>query len=143
MPAEIITFNSELYLTELKLRDKVLRKPLGMNLFDEDLSSEINDTHVGFIENGMLYGVLILTHIDSDTVKMRQVAIDPTKQNTGIGRQLVLFAEEYCRKKSYHQIVLNARKTAVGFYTKMGYLTQSDEFLEIKIPHIKMSKFLS
>ena len=33
----IITYGSDDYNAELQLRDKVLRKPLGTSLFDEDL----------------------------------------------------------------------------------------------------------
>ena len=56
---------------------------------------------------------------------------------------MVRFAEEYCKDKGNSMMVLNARKTAVGFYEKLGYDTLGEEFLEINIPHYKMHKHLS
>jgi hypothetical protein len=40
------------YEMELKLRDQVLREPLGMSLFDEDLSGESADIHLGAFDGG-------------------------------------------------------------------------------------------
>ncbi len=137
-----IIYDSDEYQMELKLRDKVLRKPLGMSLYDANLESEINDMHLGVFEQDKLIAVLILTDIDSDNVKMRQVAVDEQYRSKKVGTQLVWFAEEFSRKKGYTTMVLNARKTAVGFYEKIGYEIISDEFLEIHIPHFKMYKNL-
>jgi len=39
-------------------------------------------------------------------------------------------------------MVLNARKTAVGFYEKLGYEKIGEEFPEINIPHYKMRKIM-
>ena len=54
---EIKTFeyNSEEYQNELKLRNECLRIPLGMSLFDEDLSRDKKDIHIGaYIDNKMI-----------------------------------------------------------------------------------------
>ena len=40
------------------------------------------------------------------------------------------------------KIVLNARKTAVGFYEKLGYERKGDMFTEVGIAHFKMHKYL-
>jgi predicted GNAT family N-acyltransferase len=39
-------------------------------------------------------------------------------------------------------MVMNARKTAVGFYEKLGYNAKGDEFEEVTIPHFLMEKTL-
>ncbi len=135
-----IEYNSIEYSQELSLRDNVLRKPLGMSLFDEDLSAEVHDFHLGAFIDGALAGVLILTILNSIEIKMRQVAIDNRYQNKKVGSRLVIFAEKYAADNGYTSMVLNARKTAVEFYEKLGYTKISDEFLEIKIPHYKMFK---
>lgn len=137
-----ILYNSTEYVKELELRDEVLRKPLGMSLYDANLESEKYDTHIGAFDNEKLIGVLILTGIDSDNVKMRQVAVDVKFQSMKIGTRMIHFAEENARKKGYTTMVVNARKTAVEFYEKQGYEIISDEFLEINIPHFKMYKNL-
>ena len=133
-------FNSEEYRNELELRDKVLRKPLGMNLYDENLEADINDVHIGAFINNRIVGVLILTRLNSKDIKMRQVAVDEDFRTMKIGTEMVRFAEDYSKEKGYSTMLLNARKTAVAFYEKLGYTKMSGEFLEINIPHFKMSK---
>jgi ribosomal protein S18 acetylase RimI-like enzyme len=135
-------FNSEEYRNELELRNKVLRKPLGMSLYDENLEADKNDVHIGAFINNRIVGVLILTILNSNELKMRQVAVDDDFRAMKIGTGMVRFAEEYSKKKGYSTMLLNARKTAVAFYEKLGYKKISGEFLEINIPHYKMSKSL-
>jgi predicted GNAT family N-acyltransferase len=135
-------FDSDEYKNELELRDKVLRKPLGMNLYDENLEADKNDIHIGAFINNRIVGVLILTRLNSTELKMRQVAVDEDFRAMKIGTEMVRFAEEYSKKMGYSTMLLNARKTAVAFYEKLGYTKVSGEFLEINIPHYKMSKSL-
>ena len=137
-----IEYNSVDYKKELELRDAVLRKPLGMSLYVENLDAEVHDFHLGAFINDRLVGVLILTGLNAAEVKMRQVAVDEEYQNRNVGTELVFYAEQYAKNVGYKTMVLNARKTAVAFYEKLGYKKISDEFLEINIPHYKMSKKL-
>ena len=136
------SFNSDDYRSELELRDKVLRKPLGMNLYAENLEADKNDVHIGAFINNRIVGVLILTILNSNKLKMRQVAVDEDFRAMKIGTEMVRFAEEYSKEKGFSIMLLNARKTAVVFYEKLGYAKMSREFLEINIPHYKMSKSL-
>lgn len=135
-----INYDSVAYSDELELRDRVLRKPLGMSLLDEPLAGEVNDCHIGAYIADCLVGVLILTELNGKEVKMRQVAVDDGWRGKGVGGEIVLFAEQYCLDREYKRIVLNARKTAMTFYKKLGYTAASDEFTEIGIPHYKMIK---
>ena len=137
------SFNSEEYSKELELRDKVLRKPLGMNLYDEPLEVDKTDVHIGAFKENRIVGVLLLTSLNSTEIKMRQVAVDADFRSRKIGTRMVRFAENYSTAKGYETMVLNARKTAVAFYEKLGYNKISEEFLEINIPHYKMSKNIS
>jgi len=138
-----IKYNTEEYSRELELRDKVLRKPMGLSLYDENLEAEQHDFHIGAFVNNNIVGVMILTRLNTDDVKMRQVAVDEKWRAKKIGCEMVIYAEEYSKNRGYATMLLNARKTAVGFYEKLGYEKISEEFLEINIPHYKMRKFLS
>ncbi len=40
-------------------------------------------------------------------------------------------------------MIMHARKTAVGFYEKLGYKVTGKEFVEITIPHVVMEKKLT
>jgi predicted GNAT family N-acyltransferase len=44
--------------------------------------------------------------------------------------------------RRFSKIILNARKVALPFYLKSGYVIQGDEFEEVGIPHFKMSKIV-
>jgi predicted GNAT family N-acyltransferase len=135
-----LNYNSDDYRKELELRDEVLRKPLGMSLYNDNLKRDKDDTHVGAFLGEELVGVLILTRLSDKDVKMRQVAVAENMQSQKIGTKMVRFAEDFARRKGYENMVLNARKTAVTFYGKQGYSVVSEEFLEINIPHYKMQK---
>jgi hypothetical protein len=71
-----IKYQSEEYSLELELRDAVLRKPLGMRLYNDNLEADKKDLHLGAFVNDRLVGILILTPLSTEDVKMRQVAVD-------------------------------------------------------------------
>ena len=137
-----INYNSPDYMQELELRDKVLRKPLGMSLSDDNLEADKDDVHIGAFVDNKLVGVLILTRLNRNEVKMRQVAVGEEMRSKKIGSKMVAYAELFSTNLHYTTMLLNARKTAVGFYEKLGYNKVGNEFLEINIPHFKMYKFL-
>jgi predicted GNAT family N-acyltransferase len=137
-----IDYHSIEYDMELKLRDAVLRKPLGMSIYNDSLASEKDDLHLGAFIDNRLVGTLILTSIDNNTVRMRQVAVAQTWQHRHIGTQLVRFAESLAIQKGYALMLLHARKSAVPFYQKLGYEIIGDEFVEISLPHFGMQKQL-
>ena len=137
-----IKYNTEDYNQELKLRDNVLRKPLGLSLYDENLKAEKDDFHIGAYANGHLVGVLILTKQSVKEIKMRQVAVSEQWRSLKVGTALVRYAEQYAKNKGYETVLMHARKTAREFYLKLGYESVDEEFLEINIPHYCMRKSL-
>ncbi len=138
----IIDYYSDDYRKELLLRDDVLRKPLGMSLYNDNLERDKEDIHIGAFVGEDLVGTLILTKLNDTDLKMRQVAVAVKMQSQKVGTQIVQYAESYAKSKGYENMVLNARKTAVSFYEKQGYSIISEEFLEINIPHYKMKKYI-
>jgi predicted GNAT family N-acyltransferase len=146
MPIELeirlIKYGSAEYDDEVRLREEALIKPIGLSLYNEDLSSEINDTHIGAYINNKLIGVLILTKHDDDVVQMRQVGVYETLRGKDIGKRIVLYSEEYARNKGYKMMILHARETVIGFYKKLGYQITGNRFTEVNIPHFKMFRIL-
>ncbi len=138
----IIEFNSEQYIESVALRDLVLRKPLNLHFSQEDLAKEGSDYHIGATDGDQIVGILLLTPLGDKRLKMRQVAVHPKCQGEGIGKKLVDFAEDFAIHLDFDIMELNARKTAVPFYLTKGYHTIGDEFVEVGIPHFKMSKGL-
>jgi predicted GNAT family N-acyltransferase len=70
------------------------------------------------------------------------MAVPNSMQGKGVGRALMIFAENIARDLGYRKLCMHARTTAVGFYQKLGYHTAGDEFTEVTIPHYVMEKDL-
>ena len=130
------------YEAALRLREKVLRAPLGLSFTDTELADESNCFHLGGFDGGRLIAILLLKHVDVSTAKMRQVAVAPDVQGSGIGSELVAYAESFARERGYARMVAHARCTATGFYLRNGYSTSGGQFIETTIPHILVSKDL-
>ena len=137
-----IAYQSGEYRQSLDLRDDILRKPIGLCLFDEDLSAEADDVHIAAMSGETLVGILVLTRVSETCVQMRQVAVRESDRGNGIGQAMVAFSEETARKAGYSEMMLHARKAAVDFYLKLGYAVRGGEFTEVGIPHFEMHKAL-
>lgn len=135
-----IDTNSPDYPQVFDLRDEMLRKPLGMSLKNDDLSRDYVDMIFMAKHEGKVIGCVMLHHKDEDHLQLRQMAVSADWQGKGIGRLIVLEAELYAREAGYKIMVLHARKTALGFYQRLGYTVTSEEFLEVGIPHYIMQK---
>ena len=139
----VIDYESTFYTEVLQLRQAVLRIPLGLNLFDEDLSEDRDQYIVVAVHEQKVIACVMLKILDKDTVKFRQMAVSPALQGKGIGATLISYAENFCALNDYSVIELHARKEAIGFYEKSGYVREGNEFEEVGIVHYKMSKKLS
>lgn len=130
------------YEKMVELRRAILRKPLGIDFSKEELEREKDDILIGCFEDDKLEGCCLLTKVDDETVRLRQMAVISGLQGKGLGRVLMQFAENLARDRGYKKIIMHARKTAKGFYEKLGYKVVGDEFEEITIPHYIMEKML-
>ncbi|MCO5241824.1 MAG: GNAT family N-acetyltransferase [Chitinophagaceae bacterium] len=142
MPLKIIEHNSKEYHQMINLRDEILRKPLGLYFDPEELIREKDDILIGAFEEDRLIGCCLLTRSGNGSCRLRQMAVSRQLQKKGIGATLMNFAENIARDKGYHTLIMHARKPAVGFYQKFGYVISGDEFYEVTIPHYVMVKKL-
>ena len=126
----------------VSLRNDILRKPLGLSFDKEELDKEKDDILMGAFEDDRLLGCCLLTRVDPSTVRLRQMAVPNNMQGKGVGRALMIFAENIARDLGYKRLCMHARTTAIGFYQKLGYSTTGDEFIEVTIPHYIMEKAL-
>lgn len=143
LSVKVIQYGSLEYEREILLRNRVLREPLGMTLSEHDLSQDKDDIHIAALSDEILVGCLLLKPQTQTTIKMRQVAVDPSQQGKGIGRLLVEYSEIIALQSGFKEIVLNARETAVPFYLSLGYQIEGERFQEVGIPHFKMRKSIS
>lgn len=142
MALKIIDYGTAEYDQMVRLRDEILRKPLGLTFSKEELEKEKNNLLIVAYEDERMLGCCMLLEEGIQTVRLRQMAVMNDLQGKGIGKALMQFAENIARDRGYKKITMHARKDASGFYEKMGYRRQGDEFKEITIPHYVMEKEL-
>jgi predicted GNAT family N-acyltransferase len=140
MALRIIDYGSNEYWQMLNLRNDILRKPLGLNFSNQEIAEEKDNLFIGAFEDDQILGCCMLVKESDGSVKLRQMAVLNDLQGKGIGRALMVFAENLARDHGYRKISMHARKNVIGFYEKMGYKVSSPEFIEVTIPHYIMEK---
>ena len=138
-----MTFESEAYEQAWQLRQAVLRKPLGLSLDVSERIAEAGQRHFGlFTDDLELAACISVVPRPDGTAKLRQMSVRPKMQGAGAGRCLLANVEILLARQGYHHLYMHARDSAIGFYQKLGYQTEGDPFIEITIPHVRMSKSL-
>jgi N-acetylglutamate synthase-like GNAT family acetyltransferase len=142
MPIKQIDYGTQEYTLMLNLRNEILRKPLNLIFDKSELEKERDDILIGAFEEKKLLGCCLLTRMDKDCVRLRQMAVQNNLQGKGIGASMMNYAENVARDAGFKVLIMHARKTAVGFYEKLGYTIAGEEFFEVSIPHLIMEKRL-
>ncbi len=95
-----------------------------------------SDVLVGADEEGLVKGSVMVGH-DGHRGWLYYVASDPDARGQGIGRQMVMAAEDWLRERGIVKAQLLVRETntkVVSFYERLGFETA---------PRVVMSKWLS
>lgn len=142
MALRMIDHGTKEYQQMVQLRNDILRKPLGLSFDSHELDKEKEDILMGAFEDDRILGCCLMTKMDPKTLRLRQMAVPNNMQGKGVGRALMIFAENIARDLGFKKLSMHARSTAVGFYEKLGYHTNGDEFVEVTIPHYVMEKDL-
>lgn len=137
-----LAYDSADYDASVSLRVRVLRTPLGLHPGPEERPAEARLRHLGAFEDGVLVACLMLEELGEGRIKMRQVAVDFTRQRSGLGTRLVRFSEEFARGAGMREMVLHAREKAVPFYERLGYAVRGEAFVEVTLPHREMWRSL-
>jgi len=133
-----------LYGEAKRLREQVLRLPLGMTLRAVDTQ---HDADVGVVhyaatdENGVLLGTVTIAQ-EGCQAELKQMCVEPAHIGQRIGRRLVEAAEHQSMKRGVAMIRLHARVSAQRFYTALGYRVVSEPHDHIGIPHLWMERQL-
>jgi len=136
-----IVFGTPEYERERRLREEVLRKPLGLLLTNDDLAGEEKQLHFGLFDPAnSLMACVVAVPLSRTEARIRQMAVAPSQQRRGLGRRMMVELEKNLRARRFENLTLNARTSAVGFYEKLGYGVIGDEFLDLTIPHVRMGK---
>jgi predicted GNAT family N-acyltransferase len=142
MALKQIDHGTKEYQQMVKLRNDILRQPLGLSFNPEELAKEKEDILIGAFDDDEMLACCLLTKVDNKCLRLRQMAVQNNLQGKGIGASMMHFAEIVARDKGYKRLIMHARKTALGFYEKLGYKVVGNEFIEVTIPHYVMEKCL-
>lgn len=142
MALKLIDYGTTEYQQMITLRNDILRKPLGLSFTADELEQENQEILIGAFEEDKMLGCCMLVKEEGKTCRLRQMAVLNNVQGKGIGRALMLFAETIARDRGFRKITMHARKTALGFYERLGYNIAGEEFREVTIPHYVMEKNL-
>lgn len=106
--------------------------------------------HIGAFLDSRCVGVLSLFEttspylIEKHQYQLRGMAVNPNYRGQSIGKKLVLFSETELKTLNIELLWCNARTSAVGFYKKLNFEINSDEFQIPNIgPHYSMFKKLA
>ena len=133
---------SDLYRQALRLREAVLRQPLGLTITEEELADDATRQHFCAISYGVVIGSVSLKPLDETTLQLKQMAVAEDRRRERIGALLLAHAEAWGASGGFMLMVLNARMGAEGFYARFGYGLEGEPFDENTIPHIRMTKHL-
>lgn len=139
-----ILYGTQEYEKTLALRNKVMRIPLGLNIYEEDFSSEKDALMMGMFDGEQLLGVGVMSNNGPD-YKLEYLCIDSEIQSCGIGASLLECLEAMAKRQGAQKISMDARVSAKKFYARHGYETVGDIFLLDYAPveHIVMEKKLT
>ena len=137
-----IAYGSLRYEAMLDLRDRVLRRPLGLAIRDEDLSGEVTAHLFGLLSDEMLIACAVISRIAASRVKLSQMAVAPECQGQGYGHLLLKAIEKQLKQMGVTTIELAARVSAQPFYAALGYSAEGKTFQRVNLPHITMTKAL-
>ena len=133
---------TDAYHQSRELRERVLRKPLGLVLSAVDVDADDRSFHLGCFVDTRLVGSLLLIPLSNNNARLRQVAVRPEDQRRGVGSQLLAFAERFARERGYLRLQAHARISALKFYQAAGYVASGELFLEVNLEHQLVTKDL-
>jgi len=142
-----IDTSHRLYPQECDLRERVLLRAVGLDMDgfragwpgieeQSDHFVAVTPQHRGGTPIDVVVGCAMLIPADG---KLMQMAVDPQRQGEGIGRMLVAAVEARAfGELGITRLYCHARDVAVGFYQRLGWRVEGDEFTEVGVPHHKM-----
>ena len=133
----------------INLRHRCLRAGLPVQTAHFEGDNLPTTAHFGAVVEGKVVGVVSLFETGMPerpgipSLQLRGMAVDETLRKKGIGRALTEACKRYCLEKAITILWCNARKTAVSFYSRMGFGVLGDEFSLPGIgPHYRMLKIV-
>jgi len=124
------------------LRYNILRKSWNQPLGSEKDEQENSSIHLMAVnESNDAMGVCRLQFNSSQIAQIRYMGVDTNYQNLGIGKKLIIAAEDIAKENKIATIILHARENAIPFYLSCNYkIVEKSYLMWNTIQHYLMSK---
>ncbi|MDX5319679.1 MAG: GNAT family N-acetyltransferase, partial [Bacteroidota bacterium] len=120
-----IAYKSEDWKNAVRLREKVLREPLGSFFSEEELEAEKDHIQIaGFVDDELIATAVLVP--EGAQMKMQRVALREDLRNQAIGSRMMDFCENIAKQKEIKTLYCRARDTAVNFYLQNAYSPVGD-----------------
>jgi predicted GNAT family N-acyltransferase len=138
MKVEVVTDDIQLK-DAFTVRSKVFIEE--QNVPEEEEMDQYESESIHFVVYGgtVAIGAGRLRFVE-DYAKVERVCILKEYRGTGVGKVLMEKMEEVASEKNFHKLVLHSQTHAEKFYSKLGYESYSDIFMDAGIPHVAMRK---
>jgi GNAT superfamily N-acetyltransferase len=122
-----------------KLRQQVLypAETVSQMKMDED----DNGYHFALFYNNYIVAVVSLFPNSSD-FQFRKFAVEENMQGKGVGKELLSYIQDFAIAEGAKRIWCNARLSAIGFYSKMGYIQTGEQFSKNSFDYEIMEKII-
>ena len=112
------------------------------NVPEEEEIDQFESDSVHFVlydDNGKAAGAGRFRVLDG-IGKVERICVLIENRKTGAGIAVMNKIEEYAKSQGISSLKLNAQTHAIPFYSRLGYVTVSEEFMDAGIPHKTMKK---
>jgi predicted GNAT family N-acyltransferase len=126
----------------MQLRARVFVDEQGVSPEEEKDELDEDATQIVALDESGLIATCRLREVEAGVWKLERMAVEARVRGLGVGGRLLAGAEEEARSRGAREIVMNAQRTAEGFYASHGYVSEGEIFTEAEIEHIRMRKAL-
>lgn len=125
-----------------RLRRAVFIKEQGVSEADELDGLDEAAVHLLALEGERPVGTARLL-VKGAVGKIGRVCVLPEARGTGLGAALIRSALEVLRAQpGVAEALLGSQVHAMGFYAKLGFVAEGEEYMDAGIPHVDMRRGL-
>lgn len=135
-----VPFGSPEYGEALRIREEVMRRPLGLCLSEEDLKGEETRIHIAGYAGAEQVCGCSLNMVHKRLALIAFFYVRPEYQGQGCGRGMMRFIEAYAAASGVGRLYAEARESARGFYEKCGFRKSGKAYVDTGLRHQDMKK---
>ncbi|MEM0896637.1 MAG: GNAT family N-acetyltransferase [Verrucomicrobiota bacterium] len=130
-----VEFGGPSYEKAWRLREEVLRKPLGLRFDLKTRESDRRKQHCVVEFDEEVIATATVWMLEEGAAKAGSVAVNEEWRGKGVGSELMNFAARVASDLGADNLLLDARVGVLGFYRKLGFRVIGKEFEKVGIPH--------